>query len=315
MNQKTLFIVFTIIFFLPNPLIAYPVTVSSCDRQVVFESAPERAVSNDINLTEIMLALDLEKHMIGFSGVRNKTEILPILQSKLSNLAEVSPDYATTEDLLGINADFYFAGWNYGLRVNGEVSPENLGRFGIKVYELTESCIHLGEQQEVTLQTFYTDVLNLGKIFGVQDRAVKLVSSYQKELDEYFLKYQIVKDPIKVFVYDSGEAEPFTAGRYAMPNALIKYAGGVNVMEKIDRSWVSVSFEEVIEENPEWIIIVNYGNVTAEQKKDFLRNHPALTTIQAIQEENFLILDYSEVTPGPRNINAIKKIVNSLWGS
>jgi iron complex transport system substrate-binding protein len=32
--------------------------------------------------------------------------------------------------------------------------------------------------------------------------------------------------PLKVFVYDSGEDKPFTSGRYAMPTAIIEAAGG-----------------------------------------------------------------------------------------
>src|SRR5580693_4158926 len=44
---------------------AYPVTVSSCGVSVTYKNAPKRAVSNDINTTEDMLALGLEPHMAG----------------------------------------------------------------------------------------------------------------------------------------------------------------------------------------------------------------------------------------------------------
>ncbi|SDR15751.1 hypothetical protein SAMN05445850_3037 [Paraburkholderia tuberum] len=44
----------------------YPVTVRSCNRDVTFARAPARAVSNDSNLTEMMLALGLrtEWHLL-----------------------------------------------------------------------------------------------------------------------------------------------------------------------------------------------------------------------------------------------------------
>ena len=44
---------------------AYPVTVTSCGVPVTYDKAPQRAVSNDINTTEDMLALNLEPHMVG----------------------------------------------------------------------------------------------------------------------------------------------------------------------------------------------------------------------------------------------------------
>ena len=34
-------------------------TVQSCNRSVTFETPPQRAISNDVNLTEMMLVLGL----------------------------------------------------------------------------------------------------------------------------------------------------------------------------------------------------------------------------------------------------------------
>ena len=63
-------------------------------------------------------------------------------------------------------------------------------------------------------------------------------------------------NPLRVFVYDSGEDTPFTAGKYAMPTALIEAAGGVNIMDDLDKSWATVAWEPVVERNPQVIVIV-----------------------------------------------------------
>ena len=39
--------------------------VQSCNRTVTFDASPERAVSNDVNLTEMMLVLGLTDRMVG----------------------------------------------------------------------------------------------------------------------------------------------------------------------------------------------------------------------------------------------------------
>ena len=44
-------------------------TVQSCDREVVFDTPPKAAVSNDVNLTEMMLVLGLRDHMVGYTGI------------------------------------------------------------------------------------------------------------------------------------------------------------------------------------------------------------------------------------------------------
>ena len=47
----------------------YPLSVRSCEREVTFERAPSRAVSHDINLTEMMVALGLQTRMVGYTGI------------------------------------------------------------------------------------------------------------------------------------------------------------------------------------------------------------------------------------------------------
>lgn len=286
----------------------FPVTVKSCNRDVTFDAAPRRAISNDVNLTEMMLALGLTGQMAGYTGISEWKTLNEELRAGVAELPELSPDYPTKEVLLGADADFYFAGWNYGMKVGGEVTPDTLAPFGIAVYELTESCIHIMEKPRASIDDLYVDLLNLGKIFGVAERAEALVSGYQSELAAFTATLQRNDAPPKVFIYDSGEEKPFTAGRYAIPTALIEAAGGTNIMDDVASSWVEIGWEPVIERNPDIIVIINYGEVTAEQKAEFMRQNPAFKDIPAVKHNRFVTLQYVEATPGPRNIAAIKHL-------
>ncbi|OMH25812.1 ABC transporter substrate-binding protein [Motiliproteus sp. MSK22-1] len=292
--------------------LAFPVTVKSCDREVTFNSAPQRAVSNDVNLTEMMLALGLQDHMAGFTGITGWNKITPELREGLGDLKQLSAKYPSKEVLLGADADFYFAGWNYGMRVGGEVTPQSLDPFGIQVYELTESCIHIMDKPKISMDDLYNDLRNLGKIFGVEERAEALIDSYQVGLAQITAK-TARQNPQRVFVYDSGEDRPFTAAKYAMLSAMIEAAGGSNIMDDVNGSWTRVGWEAVVERNPEIIVIVNYGEVTAEQKRDFMMNNPAFKDISAIKHNRFVVLEYDEATPGPRNLKAVQKLASSFY--
>lgn len=293
--------------------LAYPVTVKSCNRDVTFDAAPTRAVSNDVNLTEMMLVLGLTDHMAGYTGVSGWKTLDPEMREGVKELPELAEKYPTKEVLLGAEADFYFAGWNYGMKVGGEVTPDTLAPFGIKVYELTESCIHIGSKEKISMADMYNDLLNLGTIFGVKDKAKALVAGYEAKLAEVTARVkESGKEPLRVFVYDSGEDTPFTAGRYAMPTALIEAAGGHNIMDDLDKSWATVAWEPVIERNPEVVVIVNYGQVTAEQKIAFMKSNPAFASIDAVKNDRFVVLEYVEATPGPRNIRAVEKLVDGF---
>ena len=288
-------------------------TVESCNRTVSFDAPPKRAISNDVNLTEMMLVLGLAEHMVGYTGISGWKTLDEEMRANVKQLPELSSKYPTKEVIVGANADFFFAGWNYGMKVGGEVTPETLEPFGVKVYELTESCTHIMKKGKASIDDMYADLLNLGSIFNVEDKAEKLVRDYKAELKSFKDDLE-TGEPVRAFVYDSGEDTPFTAGLYAMPTALIEAAGGVNVMNGFEKSWGTVTWEEVVAQNPEVIIIVNYGSVTAEQKRDFMMSNPAFTNIEAVKNDRFVTLEYVEATPGPRNIKAIKTLANAFWG-
>ena len=292
---------------LASPAIAQT-TVQSCDRTVTFDAPPKAAVSNDINLTEMMLVLGLTDHMVGYTGISGWNKLDAEMRAGVEELPELSALYPSKEVLIGADADFYFAGWNYGMRVGGEVTPETLAPFGINVYELTESCAQIGTKGPASMDDMYNDLRNLGAIFGVQDRAEALIAGYQADLNTFLATLPPLSQAPRVFVYDSGDDTAFTAGRYAMPNAMIEVAGGVNIMSDYEKSWATVGWEAVVARNPEIIIIVNYGEVTAAQKREFMMSNPAFAELDAVKNDRFVVLEYVEATPGPRNINAVKTL-------
>ena len=49
--------------------VAAETTVQSCDREVSFDGPPQAAISNDVNLTEMMLVLGLADKMVGYTGI------------------------------------------------------------------------------------------------------------------------------------------------------------------------------------------------------------------------------------------------------
>ncbi|MBO9420851.1 ABC transporter substrate-binding protein [Labrenzia sp. R4_2] len=287
-------------------------SVQSCDRVVTFDAPPQRAISNDVNLTEMMLVLGLEDRMVGYTGISGWKTLDEEMRAGVQELPELSSKYPSKEVIIGADADFFFAGWNYGMKVGGEVTPETLEPFGVKVYELTESCTHIMDKDKASIEDMYADLLNLGRIFDVEERAESLVAGYRSDLAAFKQDLK-TGEPLRVFVYDSGEDTPFTAGRYAMPTALIEAAGGKNIMDDFEKSWATVTWEEVVERNPEVVVIVNYGEVTADQKRAFMMSNPAFADLDAVKNDRFVTLEYVEATPGPRNIRAIKTLAEAFW--
>ncbi|NWB64334.1 iron ABC transporter substrate-binding protein, partial [Pseudomonas sp. F1002] len=67
----------------------YPLKIQSCNREVTFAEAPKHAVSHDINMTQMMLALGLKSHMAGYSGVTGWKSVTPEMAQILDGLPEL----------------------------------------------------------------------------------------------------------------------------------------------------------------------------------------------------------------------------------
>lgn len=290
----------------------YPLTIHSCNREVTFNEAPKHAVSHDINMTQMMLALGLKSRMAGYSGVSGWKSVTPEMQSLLDGLPELAAKYPSVETLLNANVDFFFAGWDYGMRVGGDLTPQTLQPLGINVYELTESCAFVMKRPAATLDDTYNDLRNLGKIFDVQDRANALIADMQNQVAE--IRKDLPADKPRVFLYDSGEDRAMTSGRLGMPQALIDAAGGRNILDDVDASWTRVNWETVVERNPQVIVIVDYSEITAEQKIEFLLKNPALQSVDAIKNQRFIVIPYVQATPGIDNVLAVEALAKGFHG-
>ncbi|WP_149087609.1 ABC transporter substrate-binding protein [Pseudomonas prosekii] len=288
----------------------YPLTVQSCNREVTFKQAPKHAVSHDINMTQMMLALGLKPSMAGYSGVSGWKSVTPDMQSLLDGLPELAAKYPSVETLLNANVDFFFAGWDYGMRVGGDLTPQTLQPLGINVYELTESCAFVMKRPAATLEDTYNDLRNLGKIFDVQDRANALIADMQAKVAA--VRQDLPTDKPRVFLYDSGEDRAMTSGRLGMPQALIDAAGGRNILDDVEASWTRVNWENVVERNPQVIVIVDYGEVTAAQKKQFLLDNQALQSVDAIKNQRFIVIPYVQATPGIDNVLAVETLAKGF---
>ncbi|MCS4264110.1 iron complex transport system substrate-binding protein [Pseudomonas protegens] len=290
----------------------YPLTITSCNREVTFKQAPKHALSHDINMTQMMLALGLKPRMVGYSGISGWKAVTPQMSALLDGLPELAAKYPSVETLLNANVDFFFAGWDYGMRVGGDLTPQTLAPLGINVYELTESCAFVMKRPAASLEDTYTDLRNLGRIFDVQDRANALIARMQEQVAQ--VQKDLPRDKPRVFLYDSGEDRAMTSGRLGMPQALIDAAGGRNILDDVEASWTRINWETVVERNPQVIVIVDYSEVSAEQKQQFLLNNKALQGVDAIKNQRFIVIPYVQATPGIDNVLAVETLAKGFHG-
>ena len=306
-------LVFFLIVITSTSVCAKSITVKNCDSELTFNDVPKRLVIHDINMSEIAFTLGLQERMVGVTGISGWYKTTSKFDDQRGNIPELAPKYPSIENLVAATPDLFYAGWYYGMKPGGEVTPETLTPYGIKTLILNESCVHLDKNRpRASLDLLYSEVERLGKIFRKEAKAKKLIKNWKSRVSE--IKSKLVNYSGKrVFLYDSGEDKPFTAGKFAMPTAMIEALGAENITSNMDTSWGRTSWEAVAAADPEFLILLDYqSGGGAADLMAFLKSHPAMKYTSAVKNEAYVALRYEELTPGPANIEAMAKMAEAM---
>lgn len=274
------------------------------------KQAPTHAISLSQATTEMMLTLGLEKHMVGTAF--KEEEIYPPLQKAYEAVPVLSEKWPSYEVFMAQKPDFV-TGWPVPFSKRW-VEGEKIAAANVQIW-IPESM----QSTKADLAMNFQDMITLGKIFGVEDKAQAWVKDQEKQLDA--IKEKIAKLPHKrVFIYDSEDDQPFTAFEGYTTN-ILRLIGADNVMSGlgVDKTWAKGSWETVVQQNPDYIIIADYG-VSIRNDDDFqakiakIKANPQLQNITAVKENHFIRVKLSEITPGVRTVEALKRLAEEIHG-
>ena len=284
----------------------FPLTVDNCGVRTTYQHPPQRAVTMNQNPTEIMLALGLEDRMIGTAYADH--EILPKYREAYQQVPVLAEEYPSYEKLLAENPDFVYGGMSTAFDEQQGRSRDRLHDTGIDTYLNPGWC----EDVPNTMQKLVWDQLRtVGRIFGVPERADDLVGKLRSQVSNVRSALEDV-EPRSVFVYDSGTKAPHTAGGDGMANTIIELAGGKNIFADLSAEFGGVSWEQVIKRQPDTILIMDYGDESAAQKKEFLLNKPELANVPAIKHEQFAVLPLNDVFASVRAPRTVVDLAHQL---
>ena len=300
----------------PAPAAAYtPVTIDNCGTTTTFTEAPERIVMVQ-NSIETVLALGLGDKVVGYSLAGHGAGDLPAdLAAQLATLKNLGNDI-NKEALVGVEPDLVIGPYFAFTDANGTTRPQ-LDALGITSHHFYEVCQRGAPSQKVSFDTIGAEILTLGRIFGVEGRAQELVADIKASADN--ARARVASSPkLKVLVYDSGEDSPFTAGGVGIENLLIEAAGGTNIFADLtERSFMGGTWEQVVERNPDVILINDYTDPeapeqTLEHKRDFLLSFPALQSVTAVKNKAIISVKLNDVFLSAGNGRTAENIARQL---
>ncbi|MFD7959588.1 ABC transporter substrate-binding protein [Streptomyces zaomyceticus] len=283
----------------------FPYTVTNCGVKTTYQAPPQRAVTMNQHVTEVMLALGLEKSLVGTAYLDDA--VLPAYKKAYDSVPVLAKEYPSKEALLAANPDFVYGGYSSAFAAKDGRGRDDLKRAGIDTRLNTEYC----PTGSPSVDDLYREVRETGRTFGVPDRAETWIKEARATVAATGKRLKGV-EPVSVFVYDSGDKTAFTAGGKGIGNELITRAGGVNVFADLDKPFGDATWEQVVARKPEVVVIYDYGSTTVEQKKKRLLDDPALKDVPAIKNRRFAVMPLSDTVLGVRVPAAVDKLAAQL---
>lgn len=281
----------------------YPITIDNYGRKVTINKKPEKVLTLGPNCTELFAALGLEDYVVGRSLMNHSRGPLEEYADAVNAIPELNYGSATREAILTSGADFVYAlDWE-------------IGEQGCNIEEAAEYGMEVYVNSATTLEQQYQEILDIGKIFGVEEKAKAYVDDQKARIIAVQDKIAEQK-PVDVLVYDSGNDGVFTCSGTNFESLLMELAGGKNIFADLgEKQWVTVSYEEVLARNPDVILIHDYDSPSVEAKIQEIKTNPTLSKLDCVKNERFATITLESVLPGNRMAYAVERLVEEFYPS
>jgi iron complex transport system substrate-binding protein len=224
----------------------------------------KRIISLAPSVTESLYELGEEQFVKGITiycpkGTIKKEIIGTLLESDIEKITLLAPDLIVSTK-----------------EGNSKAVVEKLKRLGFEVYVME------------TFENFSDICVNYYNFAKKLDRiktAKKIIDTAKHSIEKIYNKLEGVKES-KLF-WEIGSKPLYAAGGMSFVNDYNYYTKTINIYKNIRRRYLSVSIEDVVEHNPDIILLVNTGCINSEE----IRNWNKYKMINAVKNDKIFMID------------------------
>lgn len=292
----------------------YPVTITNYNYagepvEYTYEKAPERVICVYQGCIETMIALGLEDHVLASYGLDNevKDEWKAGFEKMNYNDSVFSPDKETVTML---EPDMIFSWGSYfSDKKLGDVGAWN--KKGVATYMSSNTAPGLSR----TLENEYTDILNIGKIFDVEDKAEALVNEMKEQVAATLAAAE-GQEAVRVAVVEplGGSISNYSAKSLA--GDMVVQLGG----ELVKPEGNEMGKEDLISLDPDVIFVVYMAyagddpeTVKAEQLA-VICDDPAFASLSAVANGRVHLIMLGDMyASGPRTVDGLSVFAKGMY--
>ncbi|MGJ5667244.1 ABC transporter substrate-binding protein [Rhodococcus aetherivorans] len=292
----------------PAAAFGEPVTITNCGRTATYDAPPQRIVSMNDHVTEILIQMGVGDRIVGM-GYGEKDDPLPETAEQFRAIPSLAAEYPTYEQIRDLDPDLVVGGMRSAFDDKTGRGRDALEQAGIRTFLFSEYC-GAGFSDIALLEN---DFAQLGALLGTEEQAAALTESITAELDAVRARLeQAAVAPVRTFFYDSGEAEPLSVGGVGIGNLIAEYAGADNITAEGPKPYFTTGWEVVGERAPEAIVVLDYGATSAEDKIAYLKNQPIVATTPAVRNDRFVVVPLDDFFESSRMVDSVATIARGL---
>lgn len=270
---------------------SFPVTVTSCGRTLTFNAPPQRVVILSPMIARDLVALGVGDRVVGQSGTDYfapppETAKAPVLSKQ---------NLTSTESILGARPDLVISDLAYRLDpAQKGASLDQLKQVGIQSYVAAAGCTT--NYTEGRFADVFTDLENLGKIFGVQAKAEELTRKLKADVAD--VEQRVAGQPdVSVFegtIYGDQFYPVVGIGLEALD-----MAGGKSVFPVVKDPNANISKEEITARDPQAFVFQSSYPATLDKQKEEANIKANFPTTAAVRNNRIYFVGYfSSTLPG-----------------
>jgi iron complex transport system substrate-binding protein len=285
----------------------YPLTVTNCGEEVVFEAAPERVILLESAPVTILDGLGVLDRVVSRAGTFPPAYYDAELAERISHIETLSDDLDASGHLTMSIEVVLAQEPDLALGLPEGITREALLESGTNT--LIQPVYCPSGVGDTSFETLYEEILTYGQIFDRNDEAEALVAELRGRTEAVESLTDAAPKRTAAVLYPSVGGGPLYAyGRASMSQPQLDAAGFENVFGDTAERVFEVSIEELIARDPDVLILLYQGD--EDGVLDAVANLPGSDALRALENDDVLVqlFNFTE-PPTPLSITGLERIV------
>lgn len=302
-------------------------TAQNCGLEVTVPGPPQRIFAAYQPAVEMAHALGVGDRLVGTAYL--DSQVLPEY-AQAQAAAPYTPELPSREALLATQPDFVLSGFNDVFAQEAADSSfgtrASLRELGIATWIFGPLCPTADgladeaiDPSSVTVENVYTDVRDLGRLFGAEDRATEVVADMQARIAAVRERVAGADRPSVAVIRPMDDGTFRVAAGPDFITRILDIAGADNAFADLtERRNVPVGAEEVIARDPDVILTstccdASYTVADAATDVERIRTNPAFANLTAVagdRVEPFLFADRAAGVRVPHAAELVASLVH-----